>query len=208
MKGIPSPRRSRPRGPIFRSGPVDSSAIRRARARGRSAALIVAAPAARSATEERPAPVIVERSFVGPGLIGLIARGASDTIWRDCLIGSTEQAFSIERSGSDRGPARLTLRHTSLIAGDGPVFRVEENRAIVAGRRLRHRRGGGLGGHPRVDRRPVSTRLARPGESLRADRPVPGPRPGRRRRPGDPFLPELGRGRRGRPRGRFDGRRS
>jgi serine/threonine-protein kinase len=91
---------------------------------GNGAALSILASA--SAAGDRPPSVTADAChFDGTG-VGVLAQGPVEIQLRDCTLGRARPAVWLDNSKA--GPAiaaELRLRHVSLLAGDGPVFRFE-----------------------------------------------------------------------------------
>jgi serine/threonine-protein kinase len=77
----------------------------------------------RRAQEEAPSVRVQTSAFEG-ALTAMLGRGPIDLRVSDCLFGQNTTSLRLDRSGPDRGPAStIDLRHVSVMAGDGPVFR-------------------------------------------------------------------------------------
>jgi serine/threonine-protein kinase len=93
--------------------------------RGRVAALRLRATPAALGGDRAPA-VAAEACHFDPGQVAVLATGPVDLQVRDCTIAAAEPAFWFDNGKSTRAVAvDLRLRHNSILASDGPVFRFE-----------------------------------------------------------------------------------
>lgn len=75
---------------------------------------------------DRTAPVVAEACHFDPGQIGVLAIGPIDVQVRDCTIAASDPAFWFDNAkAATPVPVDLRLRHNSILAGDGPVFRFD-----------------------------------------------------------------------------------
>ncbi len=106
------------RGCLFRQ-----SAVRTGRNR---AALRIRVQRTTSASGDRPPAVFADSCHFDGGQVGIVAEGPADILLRDCTMGPGSPAIWIDNSKSTGlVPADIHLRHSSLMAGAGPVFEVE-----------------------------------------------------------------------------------
>lgn len=98
---------------------------------GRVAALhLLAHP--RADLEDRPSPTRIVASHFDGGQTGIQARGPAAIDVVDTTFGPDGTAVSFDQESSlNAGLARLGLRHVSIMAGDGPVFRFVRTPAVV-----------------------------------------------------------------------------
>jgi serine/threonine-protein kinase len=74
---------------------------------------------------DRPPRVFADSCHFDGGQIGIVAVGPADILLRDCTLGPGTPAISIDNSGAGVPvPAEVRLRHSSLMAGPGPVFEI------------------------------------------------------------------------------------
>jgi serine/threonine-protein kinase len=85
-----------------------------------------------SAKSDLPPQVTAFACHFDGGQVGVLAQGPADVVLRDCTMGGAEPAVWLD-NGKARGtvPADLVLRHNSLLAGDGPLFRFDGTAARV-----------------------------------------------------------------------------
>jgi serine/threonine protein kinase len=79
-------------------------------------------------TLDRRVGVSIEASEFDAGQVGVLASGLVDLGVRDCTFGpaSRDQAnFWLENSDPLTPPAQVRISHLSVLAGSGPVFRIE-----------------------------------------------------------------------------------
>ncbi len=75
---------------------------------------------------DRPPTVVADSCHFDGRQIGIVADGPADIMLRDCTMGPGSPSIWIDNSKSTSPvPADIHLRFSSLIAGDGPVFKVE-----------------------------------------------------------------------------------
>ncbi len=75
---------------------------------------------------DRPPAVFAGSCHFDGGQVGIDAEGPADIVLRDCTMGPGSPAIWIDNSKSSGPvPAEIHLRHSSLMAGAGPVFEVE-----------------------------------------------------------------------------------
>ena len=92
---------------------------------GRAAALQLRASAAPTGGE-RPVAVLADACHFDAGPAGVIAKGPIDLQLRDCTLAASEVGFWFANDQAAVAvPVALRLRHDSILAGDGPVFRFE-----------------------------------------------------------------------------------
>ncbi|HEV3121148.1 MAG TPA: serine/threonine-protein kinase [Isosphaeraceae bacterium] len=73
----------------------------------------------------RPAPVIVDGCHFDGGQVGVLGDGPVDVSLRDCTFSSGQPAFWLDNPDiTGSVPASLHLAHVSVLAGEGPVFRL------------------------------------------------------------------------------------
>jgi eukaryotic-like serine/threonine-protein kinase len=85
-----------------------------------------------SSSGERPAPCVVEESHFDGGQVGILGMAPVDIHLRDCTIGGADPALWVQPNPNQAlAEAMIELRHVSLMAADGPVFRIEKTRARV-----------------------------------------------------------------------------
>ena len=82
---------------------------------------------------ERPAPTVVVESLFDGGLVGIAARGAVDLMLRQVAFGPGDPCISIVNDDTAAPvPARIALRHVSVLAGaDAPVIRLVKSAAVI-----------------------------------------------------------------------------
>ncbi|MGO8898615.1 MAG: protein kinase domain-containing protein [Isosphaeraceae bacterium] len=106
------------RGCLFRQ-----SAVRTGRNR---AALRIRVQKTTAADGDRPPAVFADSCHFDGGQVGIDAEGPADILLRDCTMGPGSPLIWIDNSkSSGPAPAEVHLRHSSLMAGAGPVFEVE-----------------------------------------------------------------------------------
>ena len=112
------------RGCLFRQ-----SALRTGRNR---AALRIRVQRTTSASGDRPPAVFADSCHFDGGQVGIVAEGPADILLRDCTMGPGSPSIWIDNSKSTGPvPAEVHLRHSSLMAGAGPVFEVEGTLARI-----------------------------------------------------------------------------
>jgi len=88
------------------------------------AALHVRATA--SATGDRPSAVTIDACHFDGANVGVLAQGPVEIQLRDCTLGGDRPVVWLDNGRTPPGaPPELRLRHVSLMAGEGPVFRFE-----------------------------------------------------------------------------------
>jgi len=106
------------RGCLFRQ-----SSVRTGRNR---AALRIRVQKTTAADGDRPPAVFADSCHFDGGQVGIDAEGPADILLRDCTMGPGSPSIWIDNSKSSGPvPAEIHLRHSSLMAGAGPVFEVE-----------------------------------------------------------------------------------
>src|SRR5271165_2295835 len=106
------------RGCLFRQ-----SAVRTGRNR---AALRIRVQKTMSASGDRPPAVFADACHFDGGQVGIVAEGPADILLRDCTLGPCSPTIWLDNNKSTSSvPAEIHLRHSSLMAGAGPVFEVE-----------------------------------------------------------------------------------
>lgn len=100
--------------------------FRKSTVRGRHGRL-VALQVRMHSSSDRPPAVFIEACHFDGGQVGILAQGPADLVLRDCtLAGGGEPSVWLENAnGASSFPAELHLRHVSLFAGEGPVFRFD-----------------------------------------------------------------------------------
>jgi hypothetical protein len=99
---------------------------------GRLSAIRLTEAEAPTTQLERPAATTVEECHFDGGQTALWSRGMLDIQFRDCTFGPTSLAFWLDNAGASQPvPARLGLRHASIICGNGTVFRVNGTSAAL-----------------------------------------------------------------------------
>ena len=97
-----------------------------------AAAVVVRSNSGAAAADDRPAAVLLDQCHVDGGQIGLLASGRVDLTLRDCTFGGCDPAVWLDNAGATAPvPADLVLRHVSLLAAVGPVFRFDGTEARV-----------------------------------------------------------------------------
>jgi serine/threonine-protein kinase len=92
---------------------------------GRVSFVRIRPAAAANASGDRPPPVVIRETFFDEGQVGLWIQGTADIQLRDCLFGPSRTAIWLDQTDAREPlPARLGLKHVSIIAGDGPVVRI------------------------------------------------------------------------------------
>jgi serine/threonine-protein kinase len=110
---------------LFRTNGARESSTRRA-------AMRLEAGSAADREDGRPVPSVVEECHFDGGQIALWARGPLDGIFRDCTFGPAAVTVWLDNAASPGPvPARLTLRHVSVLGGEGTVFRLTGTEAVV-----------------------------------------------------------------------------
>ncbi len=95
-------------------------------ARSAVAALHIRASVPALATADRPPAVIADACHFDGANVGVLAQGPVEIQMRDCTLGWAQPAVWLDNGKTPQGvPPELRLRHVSLIAGEGPVFRFE-----------------------------------------------------------------------------------
>ena len=106
------------RGCLFRQ-----SAIRTGRNR---AALRIRVQKTTSAGGDRSPAVFADSCHFDGGQVGIVAEGPADILLRDCTMGPGSPSIWLDNSRSTSPvPTEIHLRHSSLMAGGGPVFEIE-----------------------------------------------------------------------------------
>ncbi len=91
---------------------------------------------------DRPPGLLADACHFDEGMTVVRTRGPADVTLRDCTIAPASPSFWFESAGTDRAlPAELRLIHTTIMAGAGPVLRIEggpvrvrvDDTAIAAG---------------------------------------------------------------------------
>jgi serine/threonine-protein kinase len=78
------------------------------------------------ATGDRSPRFFADSCHFDGGQIGIVAEGPADILLRDCTLGPGTPAIWIDNSRTGVPvPAEVRLRHSSLMAGPGPVFEIE-----------------------------------------------------------------------------------
>ena len=79
-----------------------------------------------SATGDRSAAVVADACHFDGANVGVLAQGPVEIQLRDCTLGGARPVVWLDNGKTPPGTsAELRLRHVSLMAGDGPVFRFE-----------------------------------------------------------------------------------
>lgn len=119
------------KGCVFRR-PGISGDFDRPSDRLRNAAVLILPGARPLPAGDRPPALLVERSHFDEGQVGILATGPSDISLRDCTFAATDPVVWFENSRATTPvPADLTLRHVSVIAGQGAVLRFQGTLARV-----------------------------------------------------------------------------
>ncbi len=106
------------RGCLFRQGSV--------RAGRNRAALRTRVLKTVPATGDRPPAVFIDSCHFDGGQAGIVAEGPADILVRDCTFGPGSPAIWVDNNqGSGPVPVDIRLRHSTLMAGSGPVFEIE-----------------------------------------------------------------------------------
>jgi serine/threonine-protein kinase len=85
-----------------------------------------------TADGDRPLATTLDQCHFGTGQTGVLASGPLDLAVRDCTFAASESAFWLDNGKSSTAvPADFRLKHISVLAGDGPVFRFEGTDARV-----------------------------------------------------------------------------
>jgi eukaryotic-like serine/threonine-protein kinase len=104
---------------FFRSGPNGGEG-------GEVAAIRVHAVPPRSPRGDRAPALYADSCHFDGGQVGVIADGPADIVLRDCTMGPGQPAIWLDNARSSVAvPADIRLIHSSIFAGDGPVFRFE-----------------------------------------------------------------------------------
>ncbi|WP_165227409.1 serine/threonine-protein kinase [Aquisphaera insulae] len=83
-------------------------------------------PQADGIDRDRPPRVLVDTCHFDGFQAGIASEGATDLILRDCTLGPCSPAIRVfNRAGDAPVPADIRLRHSSFMAGDGPVLELE-----------------------------------------------------------------------------------
>ncbi len=91
---------------------------------------------------DRPSGLLADACHFDEGMTAVRTRGPADVTLRDCTLAPASPSFWFESAGTDRAlPAELRLIHTTIMAGAGPVLRIEggpvrvrvDDSAIAAG---------------------------------------------------------------------------
>jgi serine/threonine-protein kinase len=103
-----------------------------ARMATRLVAIQVTHPDSGGSPGERPSPIVLEESYIDGAQVGIAGMGPVDIHLRDCTFGGADPAIWTQpASGQASADASIELRHVSLMAADGAVFRFEKTRAHV-----------------------------------------------------------------------------
>ncbi len=87
---------------------------------------------ARDGESEPPEAVRVDACYFDGGQVGILAQGPTDVQLRDCTFGPAEPAVWFDNAESRSPiPARLLLRHVSILAGPTAVFRFSRTEGRV-----------------------------------------------------------------------------
>ena len=79
-----------------------------------------------SATGDRPSAVTVDACHFDGANVGILAQGPVEIQLRDCTLGGARPVIWLDNGKTPSAvPPELRLRHVSLMAGEGPVFRFE-----------------------------------------------------------------------------------
>jgi serine/threonine protein kinase len=114
------------RGCSFRRGDPASRVVRS------QAALFVRASRPRARGAERPPAVFADSCHFDGGQVAVRAQGPADVTLKDCTLGPARPSIWFDETRSERPiPGELRLSHTSILAGDGPVFRFNGGRVRV-----------------------------------------------------------------------------
>jgi serine/threonine-protein kinase len=93
---------------------------------GRDAALNVRTSGAAVVGGDRPPVVIADACHFDGDQVGVLGNGPVDVQLRDCTFGGTEPAVWLDNGkAANPVPSQLRLRHVSILAGEGPVFRFD-----------------------------------------------------------------------------------
>ena len=93
---------------------------------GTVSAVRVRAGSPRTLVGDRPPILFADSCHFDGGQVAVIADGPSDVVLRDCTLGPARSSIWFDNSRSTAPVAgELRLIHTSILAGDGPVFRFE-----------------------------------------------------------------------------------
>ncbi len=121
--------------------------FRRAGTNGREArqvaAIRVNAVPPRTLRDDRPPALYADSCHFDGGQVGVMAEGTVDIVLRDCTMGPAQPSIWFDNARSAVSvPADLRLIHSSILAGDGPVFRFEGGPVRAWVERLRVRAAG------------------------------------------------------------------
>lgn len=84
------------------------------------------------ASGDRPPPVVIRETFFDEGEVGLWIQGVADVQLRDCLFGPSRTCIWLDQTDARESlRARLGVKHASIIAGDGPVFRISGGQPTI-----------------------------------------------------------------------------
>jgi len=90
------------------------------------AALQVHTAAARTNRADRPPALYADSCHFDGGQVAVLADGPADIILRDCTMGPAGPSIWFDNARSAMPvPSDLRLIHSSILAGDGPVFRFD-----------------------------------------------------------------------------------
>jgi serine/threonine-protein kinase len=90
------------------------------------AAIFVRASRPRARGAERPPAVFADSCHFDGGQIAVRAQGPADVTLRDCTLGPAGPSIWFDVARSELAiPGELRLAHSSILAGDGPVFRLD-----------------------------------------------------------------------------------
>jgi serine/threonine protein kinase len=106
---------------VFRQGPLLAASNRTAlRVR------------VRKTTGDRPPAVFADSCHFDGGQAALLVEGPADLLLRDCTFGPASAAIRLANGPAvNPVPVEVVLRHTSLMAGAGPVFVIEGSLAKI-----------------------------------------------------------------------------
>ncbi len=80
----------------------------------------------RTSRGDRPPALYIESCHFDGGQVGVLAEGPADIVLRDCTMGPARPSIWFDNARSSVPvTADLRLIHSSLLAGDGPVFRFD-----------------------------------------------------------------------------------
>jgi serine/threonine-protein kinase len=100
---------------------------------GNRAALRIRMLKTATATGDRPPAVLADACHFDGGQVGIHLEGPADLLLRDCTMGpGSPMIWFDNRHAVSQVPIDLRLRHTSLMAGPGPVLQIQGARARVS----------------------------------------------------------------------------